>query len=152
LNFPSFVAPFVGLECARRDDAGRRPGRPARQVCHPFGSAGDPDIPDRITLWGLRLKIRQGFDQYANVRPTRIVPGIDSPLKRCSPEDTFWSVVMLLEHLGENEAAQQVMQAIESVTSNSALHTRDLERTATTADVTRAVCDFLSARRERAAA
>ena len=51
-----------------------------------FGSAGDPDIPDHITLWGLRLKICQGFDQYANVRPTRILPGIDGPLKRCKPE------------------------------------------------------------------
>jgi len=38
-----------------------------------FGSAGDPDIPDHITLWGLRLKICQGLDQYANVRPTRIL-------------------------------------------------------------------------------
>ena len=47
-----------------------------------FGSAGDPHIPDHITLWGLRLKICQGFDQYANVRPTRILPGIDAPLKR----------------------------------------------------------------------
>jgi DNA-binding transcriptional LysR family regulator len=43
-----------------------------------FGSAGDPHIPDHITLWGLRLKICQGFDQYANVRPTRILPGIDA--------------------------------------------------------------------------
>ena len=51
-----------------------------------FGSAGDPHIPDHITLWGLRLKICQGFDQYANVRPTRILPGIDAPLKRCKPE------------------------------------------------------------------
>lgn len=40
-----------------------------------FGSAGDPHIPDHITLWGLRLKICQGFDQYANVRPARILPG-----------------------------------------------------------------------------
>ena len=47
-----------------------------------FGSAGDPDIPDHVTLWGLRLKICQGLDQYANVRPTRILPGIDAPLKR----------------------------------------------------------------------
>ena len=31
-----------------------------------FGSAGDPEIADHITLWGLRLKICQGFDQYAN--------------------------------------------------------------------------------------
>jgi hypothetical protein len=58
-----------------------------------FGSAGDPDIPDHITLWGLRLKICQGFDQYANVRPTRILPGIDGPLKRCAPEDLNWVIV-----------------------------------------------------------
>jgi tartrate dehydrogenase/decarboxylase/D-malate dehydrogenase len=290
-----------------------------------FGSAGDPDIPDHITLWGLRLKICQGFDQYANVRPTRILPGIDGPLKRCATEDlnwvivrensegeysgvggrvhqghpieaatdvsimtragverilrfafklaqsrprkqltvitksnaqrhamvmwdeialqvskefpdvkwdkelvdaatarmvnrpatldtivatnlhadilsdlaaalagslgiaptgnidperrypsmfepihgsafdimgkglanpigTFWSVVMLLEHLGEQEAADQVMRAIESVTATPSLHTRDLGGSATTADVTQAVCEFLSRSRERAAA
>ena len=58
-----------------------------------FGSAGDPHIPDHITLWGLRLKICQGFDQYANVRPTRILPGIDAPLKRCAPEDLNWVIV-----------------------------------------------------------
>jgi tartrate dehydrogenase/decarboxylase/D-malate dehydrogenase len=58
-----------------------------------FGSAGDPDIPDHITLWGLRLKICQGFDQYANVRPTRILPGIDAPLKRCKREDLDWVIV-----------------------------------------------------------
>jgi tartrate dehydrogenase/decarboxylase/D-malate dehydrogenase len=58
-----------------------------------FGSAGDPDIPDHITLWGLRLKICQGFDQYANVRPTRILPGIDAPLKRCKIEDLDWVIV-----------------------------------------------------------
>jgi tartrate dehydrogenase/decarboxylase/D-malate dehydrogenase len=283
-----------------------------------FGSAGDPHIPDHITLWGLRLKICQGFDQYANVRPTRILPGIDGPLKRCAPEDlnwvivrensegeysgvggrvhqghpieaatdvsmmtrvgaerilryafklaqsrprkqltvvtksnaqrhamvmwdqiaaevsrefpdvkwdkelvdamtarmvnkpatldtivatnlhadilsdlaaalagslgiaptgnidperrypsmfepihgsafdimgkglanpvgTFWSVVMLLEHLGEHDAARRVMQAIEQVTADKTLHTRDLGGTATTADVTRAVCDLVKA-------
>jgi tartrate dehydrogenase/decarboxylase/D-malate dehydrogenase len=58
-----------------------------------FGSAGDPHIPDHITLWGLRLKICQGFDQYANVRPTRILPGIDAPLKRCQPKDLDWVIV-----------------------------------------------------------
>lgn len=58
-----------------------------------FGSAGDPHIPDHITLWGLRLKICQGFDQYANVRPTRILPGIDAPLKRCTPEQLNWVIV-----------------------------------------------------------
>lgn len=58
-----------------------------------FGSAGDPAIADHITLWGLRLKICQGFDQYANVRPTRILPGIDAPLKRCAPADLDWVIV-----------------------------------------------------------
>ncbi|WP_114809222.1 tartrate dehydrogenase [Paraburkholderia kururiensis] len=58
-----------------------------------FGSAGDPHIADHITLWGLRLKICQGFDQYANVRPTRILPGIDAPLKRCAPADLDWVIV-----------------------------------------------------------
>jgi len=58
-----------------------------------FGSAGDPDIPDHITLWGLRLKICQGFDQYANVRPTRILPGIQTPLRNCKPEQLDWVIV-----------------------------------------------------------
>ena len=287
-----------------------------------FGSAGDPDIPDHITLWGLRLKICQGLDQYANVRPTRILPGIDAPLKRCKAEDlnwvivrensegeysgaggrvhqgfpievatdlsvmtragveriqrfgfklaqsrprklltlvtksnaqrhamvmwdevanqvakefpdvkwdkemvdaatarmvnrpasldtilatnlhadilsdlaaalagslgigptaninperlypsmfepihgsafdimgkgvanpvgTFWTVVMMLEHLGENEAAQRLMQAIEHVTANEKLHTRDLGGTAMTADVTAAVCAEIAATAKR---
>ncbi|MEN7530183.1 tartrate dehydrogenase [Cupriavidus sp. DL-D2] len=290
-----------------------------------FGSAGDNQIPDHITLWGLRLKICQGFDQYANVRPTRILPGIDGPLKRCAPEDlnwiivrensegeysgvggrvhqghpieaatdvsmmtrvgverilryafklaqsrprklltvitksnaqrhamvmwdevavqvakdfpdvtwdkelvdaatarmvnrpatldtivatnlhadilsdlaaalagslgiaptgnidperrypsmfepihgsafdimgkglanpvgTFWSVVMLLEHLGENAAAQRVMAAIEAVTANPALHTGDLGGKAKTVDVTKAVCDYLAAHHQAKAA
>ncbi|MFP3752277.1 MULTISPECIES: tartrate dehydrogenase [Cupriavidus] len=290
-----------------------------------FGSAGDNQIPDHITLWGLRLKICQGFDQYANVRPTRILPGIDGPLKRCAPEDlnwvivrensegeysgvggrvhqghpieaatdvsmmtrvgverilryafklaqsrprklltvitksnaqrhamvmwdevavevakdfpdvtwdkelvdaatarmvnrpktldtivatnlhadilsdlaaalagslgiaptgnidperrypsmfepihgsafdimgkglanpvgTFWSVVMLLEHLGEDAAAKRVMAAIEAVTANPALHTGDLGGKATTVQVTKAVCDYLAANKQAKAA
>ena len=58
-----------------------------------FGSAGDPNIPDHITLWGLRLKICQGFDQYANVRPTRILPGIQTPLKNCTRDQLDWVIV-----------------------------------------------------------
>ncbi|MFV0301342.1 MAG: isocitrate/isopropylmalate family dehydrogenase, partial [Paracoccus sp. (in: a-proteobacteria)] len=46
-----------------------------------FGAVGAPDVPDHVTLWGLRLPICQGFDQYANVRPTKILPGIKSPLE-----------------------------------------------------------------------
>jgi tartrate dehydrogenase/decarboxylase/D-malate dehydrogenase len=46
-----------------------------------FGAVGAPDVPDHVSLWGLRLPICQGFDQYANVRPSRILPGIEAPLK-----------------------------------------------------------------------
>ncbi len=45
-----------------------------------FGAVGSPKVPDHISLWGLRLPICQGFDQYANVRPARVLPGITSPL------------------------------------------------------------------------
>jgi len=58
-----------------------------------FGAAGAPDVPDHITLWGLRLPICQGFDQYANVRPTRILPGIASPLRSAGPGDLDWVIV-----------------------------------------------------------
>ncbi|MEH0689871.1 tartrate dehydrogenase [Vibrio cholerae] len=58
-----------------------------------FGAVGDPDIPDHITLWGLRLQICQGFDQYANVRPTKIIPGIPSPLKGRTKGDLDWVIV-----------------------------------------------------------
>ena len=75
------MMPADGLEPLRKKDAIL------------FGSAGDPDIPDHITLWGLRLKICQGFDQYANVRPTRILPGIQTPLARCKREDLDWVIV-----------------------------------------------------------
>ena len=58
-----------------------------------FGSVGAPDIPDHITLWGLRLNICQGFDQYANLRPSRVLPGIASPLRHCEPSDLDWVIV-----------------------------------------------------------
>lgn len=58
-----------------------------------FGAVGAPDVPDHITLWGLRLPICQGFDQYANVRPTRILPGVPSPLANVGPGDLDWVIV-----------------------------------------------------------
>jgi tartrate dehydrogenase/decarboxylase/D-malate dehydrogenase len=58
-----------------------------------FGAVGAPDVPDHITLWGLRLPICQGFDQYANVRPTRILPGISAPLRDRGPGDLDWVIV-----------------------------------------------------------
>ena len=58
-----------------------------------FGSAGHPDIPDHITLWGMRLAICQPFDQYANVRPTRVLPGITSPLRHVNGGELDWVIV-----------------------------------------------------------
>lgn len=58
-----------------------------------FGAVGAPDIPDHITLWGLRLPICQGFDQYANVRPTKIIPGVTSPLRDVGVGDLDWVIV-----------------------------------------------------------
>jgi tartrate dehydrogenase/decarboxylase/D-malate dehydrogenase len=45
-----------------------------------FGAVGSQQVPDHVSLWGLRLPIAQGFDQYANVRPARVLPGVTSPL------------------------------------------------------------------------
>ena len=56
-----------------------------------FGAVGAPDVADHLSLWGLRLPICQGFDQYANVRPARVLPGIKSPLDRGSEID--WVIV-----------------------------------------------------------
>jgi tartrate dehydrogenase/decarboxylase/D-malate dehydrogenase len=58
-----------------------------------FGAVGAPDVPDHITLWGLRLPICQGFDQYANVRPTRILAGVATPLRDVGPGDLDWMIV-----------------------------------------------------------
>ncbi|HUH84597.1 MAG TPA: tartrate dehydrogenase [Stellaceae bacterium] len=75
------LMPEDGLERIRRMDAIF------------FGAVGDPGIPDHVTLWGLRLPICQGFDQYANVRPARVLPGITPPLRHCAPGDLDWVIV-----------------------------------------------------------
>jgi tartrate dehydrogenase/decarboxylase / D-malate dehydrogenase len=56
-----------------------------------FGAVGAPDVPDHLSLWGLRLPICQGFDQYANVRPSRLLPGIRSPMNNA--QDIDWVIV-----------------------------------------------------------
>src|SRR5580698_4639851 len=58
-----------------------------------FGAVGDPNIPDHVSLWGLRLQICQGLDQFANVRPTRILQGVTSPLRNVEPGDLDWVIV-----------------------------------------------------------
>jgi tartrate dehydrogenase/decarboxylase/D-malate dehydrogenase len=52
-----------------------------------LGPVGDPRVPDHLTLWGLLLPIRQGFDQYVNLRPMRLLPGVQSPLVGKGPAE-----------------------------------------------------------------
>ncbi len=58
-----------------------------------FGAVGWPGVPDHVSLWGLRLAICQGLDQYANVRPVKLLPGIESPLRRVEAGTLDWVVV-----------------------------------------------------------
>jgi tartrate dehydrogenase/decarboxylase/D-malate dehydrogenase len=58
-----------------------------------FGAVGWPGVPDHISLWGLRLAICQNFDQWANVRPVRFLPGVRSPLRKADDAELDWVVV-----------------------------------------------------------
>ncbi|WP_232663389.1 tartrate dehydrogenase [Pseudonocardia sp. TRM90224] len=58
-----------------------------------FGAVGWPSVPDHVSLWGLRLRICQGFDQWANVRPVHFHPGVRSPLRAADDTDLGWVVV-----------------------------------------------------------
>jgi tartrate dehydrogenase/decarboxylase/D-malate dehydrogenase len=58
-----------------------------------FGAVGWPDVPDHVSLWGLRLAICPGFDQYVCLRPVRLLPGIASPLRDASAERIDFVVV-----------------------------------------------------------
>src|SRR6476661_3192463 len=46
-----------------------------------FGAVGAPGVPDHISLWGLLIPIRRQFDQYVNLRPVRLLPGITPPVR-----------------------------------------------------------------------
>ena len=58
-----------------------------------FGAVGWENVPDHISLWGLRLRLCQGFDQWANVRPVQFLPGITSPLRAADTKELDWVVV-----------------------------------------------------------
>jgi tartrate dehydrogenase/decarboxylase / D-malate dehydrogenase len=58
-----------------------------------FGAVGWPTVPDHVSLWGLRLAICQGFDQWANLRPVQFLPGIESPLRKADDTALDWIVV-----------------------------------------------------------
>ncbi len=58
-----------------------------------LGAVGYPGVPDHVSLWGLLLPIRQGFDQYINVRPIRLFEGIEGPLRDKGPRDIDFVVI-----------------------------------------------------------
>jgi tartrate dehydrogenase/decarboxylase/D-malate dehydrogenase len=58
-----------------------------------LGAVGDPAVPDHISLWELLIPIRQQFDQYVNLRPVRLLPGIPSPLVNRTPTDIDFLIV-----------------------------------------------------------
>jgi tartrate dehydrogenase/decarboxylase/D-malate dehydrogenase len=58
-----------------------------------LGAVGFPGVPDHISLWGLLIPIRRGFDQYVNLRPVRLLRGVQSPLRDARPGDIdMWIV------------------------------------------------------------
>ena len=52
-----------------------------------LGAIGDPSVPDHVSVWELILPIRQRFDQYVNLRPMRLLPGVPCPLAGRGPAD-----------------------------------------------------------------
>ncbi len=58
-----------------------------------LGAVGFPGVPDHVSLWGLLIPIRREFDQYVNLRPVRLLPGITPPVRDRGPKDIdFWVV------------------------------------------------------------
>ena len=58
-----------------------------------LGAVGWPGVPDHVSLWGLLIPIRRGFDQYANVRPCKLLPGVYTPLANRTEKDIDFYVV-----------------------------------------------------------
>jgi tartrate dehydrogenase/decarboxylase/D-malate dehydrogenase len=94
-----------------------------------------------------------GIAPTANLNPERTFPSMFEPIHGsafdimgkgiANPIGTFWSTVMMLEHIGEATAAKRLMRAIGRVTADKSLHTPDLGGTARTEQVTAAVCEAL---------
>ena len=84
--------------CAYYREHGRMmPAEGLKQIQHHdaiyLGAVGFPGVPDHVSLWGLLIPIRREFRQYANVRPVRLMPGIESPLRNRGPGDIDFYVV-----------------------------------------------------------
>lgn len=73
--------------CERFQRTGRMMPEDALEQLREFdaiylGAVGFPGVPDHVSLWGLLLPIRRRFEQYVNLRPCRLMPGVESPLTR----------------------------------------------------------------------
>jgi tartrate dehydrogenase/decarboxylase/D-malate dehydrogenase len=84
-----------------------------------LGAVGFPGVPDHISLWGLLIPIRREFEQYVNLRPVRLLPGVPCPLRDRKPGDIdFWVVRENTEgeysqiggRFGEGTEVEQVQQ------------------------------------------
>src|SRR5689334_20763851 len=58
-----------------------------------LGAVGHPSVADHVSLWGLLIPIRRDFQQYANIRPVRLLPGIDPAVKNFAPGQIDFVVV-----------------------------------------------------------
>ena len=80
-----------------KETGGMMPADGLAQIRHHdaiyLGAVGFPGVPDHVSLWGLLIPIRREFRQYANVRPVRLMPGIESPLRNRNPGDIDFYVV-----------------------------------------------------------
>ena len=58
-----------------------------------LGAVGYPGVPDHVSLWGLLIPIRRGFDQYVNLRPVKLFKGVSTPLANRKPEEIDFVVI-----------------------------------------------------------
>ena len=58
-----------------------------------LGAVGYPGVPDHVSLWGLLIPIRRGFDQYVNLRPVKLFKGVSTPLANRRPEEIDFVVI-----------------------------------------------------------
>ena len=100
-----------------------------------FGAVGDLRVPDHISLWGLRLAICQPLQQYANVRPTRVLKGVQSPLSSCQGSEANTKKLdwVIIRENSEGEYAGQggrshIGQAWETATEVSIFTRHGVER------------------------
>ena len=75
------MMPALGIETIRDHDAIF------------LGAVGFPGVPDHVSLWGLLIPIRRHFEQYVNLRPVRLLKGVESPLKGRTSKDIDFLVV-----------------------------------------------------------